>query len=232
MTIIFGIVRDEYAILGADTRITYLPETEPSYYNDNAVKLAMFNGGWVAGAGSAAFIDNFNEITSSRLIVGVDDIDRMFIDMLNGNGHLNTTNANDHLLDNTQIAYLFTYANDQGHPDMHIETLHCILGRRGLSGKNKFFSFGHSEDQVSIVNSYQSKINHEQNFVTTLKNCAAFVEDISLVNQSVSPFCDIGILIKESNEQVGFLRIREHSSTIINDNNPLEFAHNVYRLTK
>jgi hypothetical protein len=232
MTIIFGLIRDNYAILGADTRVTYFPRNEPSFYQDDATKLVNFNGGWIAGAGSGNFINTFNKETSTQPIFTVDQIEQIYLRMLALN-NVSEDGIEKDLFLTTQISYLFAYSNDQGLPEMHIEALHPIAGRRGISGPNTFISFGQSDNeaQTAIVNEYKGKINPVSDLSTTILHCASFVEAMSAVNQYVSPICDLGILVKTSDQQVDIFRIRDNSSSIIKSSNPLDLKQIIHSIS-
>lgn len=211
MSIVTFIIREEFTMIAADTRITFFEPLNGEKFNDNFSKLSCVGFGWIGGVGYAEFVNTFQSSVQNNQIRTTDDIEPIFNSVykyLKGK-------YPEQMIENTKVVYSFAYL-DNGFLNMHIESINSVLGHTGIRGKNILVSFLpiDSEEMNLIEGKYKNLIEKSESMEETIFNTACYIEEVSNINITVGKICDFGIMIKKSNDLIVQANIRENVDTI------------------
>ena len=213
MSIVIGIVKDDFCIIAADTRITY-KQPYVKKFDDDSYKLYYTGFGWIGACGYAKFSYVFQDLVNKTQFTLVDDIEVIYQKAYKEVKGI----SNDQSIEKSGVMYSFAYSeNNYGVPDMHIEALNPILGRTGVKGKNALVIFMPPGDEIileNIRNKYETSIETSNSIDETINLIAHLIEDVSKVNNTVSNICDFGLMVKTPNNTITLARLRQLSFDI------------------
>ena len=204
MTVVLGIVSDDWSILMTDTRMT-LKDTGNREYDDSVVKLKSLNypHGWYAGTGYSPYIDALYHLASRSLISSSDQylnaMAQVIIELVKEQEH--------DISDILRSTCLRTFINaDQ--IDLEILFVNQSTGITNAYTYPKehllvLFPADYTlEMQAFLKQKYQIEEFHRDSFENNAAKLLNIFKEISINSDSVSDICEIGIMKRRAHQEI------------------------------
>ncbi|NUU62615.1 hypothetical protein [Paenibacillus agri] len=201
MTVVIGILTNDFSILATDTRTCYENDNN-ELFNDQSLKLRALNypHGWLAGLGYSSFLDHYHELSCRIVNPNTDNYCRAYAQVAHAMLQQNPDQLND-IIDSC-CYHTFIHNGD-------VELNYSYFDENSESRtvallKNKFqigFPYNYpAKSRKWIVENYiESEIDLGLDSII-LKLLEIFKE-VSSKSNSVSKICEIGILNKNGHIQ-------------------------------
>ncbi|OMD09848.1 hypothetical protein [Paenibacillus odorifer] len=196
MTVVIGILTNDFSILATDTRTCYENDNN-EFFNDQSLKLRSLNypHGWLAGLGYSSFLDHYHELSCMIVNPNTDNYCRAYAQVANTMLQQNPDQLNDIIgsccyhtfIHNGDLRLNYSYFNETKQSC----TVDLMEGRFQIG-----FPYNYpAESRKWIVENYiESEI--EMGLDSFILKLLEIFKEISLKSNAVSEICEIGILNK------------------------------------
>ncbi|OME55443.1 hypothetical protein BSK59_13275 [Paenibacillus odorifer] len=199
MTVVLGVVSDEWSILMTDTRMVF-KDMSNKEYDDSVVKLKSLNypHGWYAGTGYSPYIDAFYYLANRCLISSsqqyLDAMAQVITELVHEQHHnisdiLNSTCLRTFINEDQVYLEIFFIDQNNGQTSAYTYPKDQLLVL--------FPADYTSEMQSSLKQKYQFEEFRSDSFENIVEKLLNIFKEISINSNAVSEICEIGIMKKD-----------------------------------
>jgi hypothetical protein len=204
MSITIGLVSDNFSIVAADTR-----RTAGNEYADDSIKISRTNFGWMAAGGTKQFIEHFQELMRAEEVKTLYDVETVFNlvhEYISGTGCKR--------VDTNGFYYSLAHLQDN-QLCFEVEMIDPLFGRRRIKYKNYLqVSTPENSERIQLENKYNRLVQEKPNLKRIVYLIACLIEEASEMDKRISSICDYGIVLKQPDNKVMHLKLREKAETI------------------
>lgn len=210
MSIVMGLVRDNFSMIVTDSRITLLDKSEREYA-DEFSKLNFLEFGWEAGTGFGPLMSEFNNMLKSNPIQSIDQVKIRYNEAYN---IIKETYPNENYK-YTRLLYSCTSLENE-QINFHVQTLDQFHGERLIRDKNILVTFPPNDtpEMIESEKKYKSLIENCMSIDDVIYYSACYIEEVNSFCKTVSNICDFGFSIARSDNSLMLANIRESSNVI------------------
>ena len=212
MSIVIALSREDFSVIATDSRIVPLnPMEKPVDYHS---KLYSYDSLWLAGVGYGPLMTLLHSNLQSNQISEVDQIEPLFkmaCDYIRQNIPLEEQIS----FNETGMVYSLVYQNE-GLLHTQINLLDQKKGSRPLPINHVLIYPPTDSKGISgLIDSHLFTLAKIPSLDEVIYNIALLIKEVSNSNSWVSNICDLGLLIKEQDNLILKVNVRESADTII-----------------